>query len=506
MGARGSGGEADGMRILRYGAATAAALAITTATSAVPGPARAAGAATVSWHACEGTGLDPRQECATLRVPLDYRRPDGPRIELAISRIPSERPEKRRGVLLLIPGGPGNPGLDRPSAVDDELPAAVREAYDIVGFDPRGVGHSTPISCDLSREDLAPANQRPWPAPDGDISGNVTTERRIARTCAQRGGDLIRNISTVNEARDIDRIRRALGEAKISAWGVSYGTYVGAVYTAVFPQHTDRVVLDSNDDPDPVRVERAWLANYAVGVEDRFPDFATWASKADNPYRLAANPGAVRSLFTALAARLDREPIPWPGADPPRLSGNVLRETLLDDLYDDDDFPSLATLIRAARDSRPLPEPSSPPDAVLQNTTAVAVGTLCNDVTWPDSIPDIARDVAADRVRHPLTAGMPANVMPCAFWPYRPADPPTRVTSHGPSNVLLVQNLRDPATPYSGALNMRRAFGDRARMVTVDSGGHEAYLANGNACGDRLVTAFLAEGRRPAHDTVCPAR
>jgi pimeloyl-ACP methyl ester carboxylesterase len=365
MGARGSGGEADGMRILRYGAATAAALAITTATSAVPGPARAAGAATVSWHACEGTGLDPRQECATLRVPLDYRRPDGPRIELAISRIPSERPEKRRGVLLLIPGGPGNPGLDRPSAVDDELPAAVREAYDIVGFDPRGVGHSTPISCDLSREDLAPANQRPWPAPDGDISGNVTTERRIARTCAQRGGDLIRNISTVNEARDIDRIRRALGEAKISAWGVSYGTYVGAVYTAVFPQHTDRVVLDSNDDPDPVRVERAWLANYAVGVEDRFPDFATWASKADNPYRLAANPGAVRSLFTALAARLDREPIPWPGADPPRLSGNVLRETLLDDLYDDDDFPSLATLIRAARDSRPLPEPSSPPDAVL---------------------------------------------------------------------------------------------------------------------------------------------
>lgn len=125
-------------------------------------------------------------------------------------------------------------------------------------------------------------------------------------------------------------------------------------------------------------------------------------------------------------------------------------------------------------------------------------------MSWPRPTADYPRAVAEERAAHPLTAGMPANVMPCAFWP-RPTEPPVAVTSHGPSNVLLVQNLRDPATPYSGALKLRQAFGDRARMVAVDSGGHDAYLANGNACGDALVTDFLVTGRRPATDTRCPA-
>ncbi|CAM5626339.1 hypothetical protein SANTM175S_01587 [Streptomyces antimycoticus] len=124
---------------------------------------------------------------------------------------------------------------------------------------------------------------RPWPAPRRDITQNVTTGRRIADTCARNGGELLRTISTVNEARDIDSIRRALGERKLSAWGVSYGTYVGSVYAQMFPEHTDRWVLDSNDDPDPERVERRWLANYAVGVEDTFPDFAAWASPRTAP-------------------------------------------------------------------------------------------------------------------------------------------------------------------------------------------------------------------------------
>jgi pimeloyl-ACP methyl ester carboxylesterase len=182
----------------------------------------------------------------------------------------------------------------------------------------------------------------------------------------------------------------------------------------------------------------------------------------------------------------------------------VLRETLQERLYSDDRFPALATLILAGHGDRPLPAPSSPPEKALQNVSAVAVGTICGDVAWPSSVPAIARDVAADRARYPLTAGMPVNIAPCSFWP-APAEPPVRVTSHGPSNVLLTQNLRDPSTPYKGALEMRRAFGSRARMVTVDSGGHGVYLENGNACGDALVTRFLATGKRPAHDAFCAA-
>ena len=463
---------------------------------------QAAGAAPVRWGTCAGTGLDPRQECATLSVPLDYGRPGGRQIALEVSRV--RTPGHRRGVLLLIPGGPGGSSLDKPSTAGAKLPAAVRDAYDLVGFAPRGVGQSTPVGCDLEHGDLAPSQQRPWPAPDGGITGNVVTARRIAEACLANGGDVLRSLSTPNEARDIDRIRAALGEAKISAWGVSYGTYAGAVYATMFPQHTDRIVLDSNDDPNPERVARGWLANTSIAVEDRFPDFAKWASAPGNPYRLAGTPGGVRSRFVDLAARLDRAPLPWPGANPPELNGNVLRETLQESLYSDDRFPALATLILAGRGDRPLPAPSSPPDEALQNVSAVAMGTICGDVAWPRSVPAIARDVAADRARYPLTAGMPRNIVPCSFWP-APAEPPVRVTSHGPSNVLLTQNLRDPSTPYRGALEMRRALGSRARMVTVDSGGHGVYLANGNTCGDALVTRFLVTGKRPAHDAFCAA-
>lgn len=439
-------------------------------------------------------------------MPLDYRAPRGPKITLAVSRLTAARPELRRGALLMIPGGPGNPGLGGPSSAAKRLPQSVLDRYDVIGFDPRGVGQSAPVDCGLAHDDLSMTKLRPWPAPDGTITDNLATARRIAETCARNGGPVIRTMSTANEARDIDRIRQALGEQRLSAWGESYGTYAGAVYATMFPQHTDRIVLDSNDNPDPSRVGRGWMAGFDTGAEDRFPDFAAWASAPGNPDRVAESPQAVRALYLDLAARLDRQPIPWPGANPATLNGNVLREAMLESLYADAKFPALAQLILAAQGTRPLPLPSTPPDQALQNTVAAAVGTFCDDVAWPGSATDLARAVAADRVTHPLTAGMPVNVMPCTFWPYPPAEPAVRVTPDGPSNVVLVQNLRDPATPYTGALKLRQAFGNRARMIAVDSGGHDAYRANGNACGDSLVTNFLVTGRRPARDAFCPAR
>ncbi|GAA2235168.1 MULTISPECIES: alpha/beta hydrolase [Kitasatospora] len=487
------------MPIINRTAAALAAAALLSLTA----PAAQAGGHHLSWGNCQDDGLDPRQRCATVQVPLDYDHPQGEQLTVAVSRIPSEHPELRRGVLLIVPGGPGGSGLNSPSSAVKRLPQAVRDAYDIVGFDPRGVGRSTPVSCRLAHGDLAMVNLRPWADPDGGVARNLDTARRIATTCAANGGPVLRSITTRNEARDIDRIRQALGERKLSAWGTSYGTYAGAVYTTMFPQHTDRVVLDSNDDPDPSRVERGWLANYAVGAEDRFPDFARFASAPGSRYRIADTPEQVRQVFLDLADRLDREPIPWPNANPEQLTGNVLRETMLESLHSDAAFPRLATLVLAALHGTALPVPSTPPDEAQQNTIAVSVGTLCNDVAWPGPAADYRGAVAADRAAHPLTAGMPVNVMPCAFWPYRPAEAPTRVTPVGPSNVLLVQNLRDPQTPYSGARKLREAFGARARMVAVDSGGHDAYLANGNACGDAVVTGFLADGRRPEQDVLC---
>ncbi|MFI2640045.1 alpha/beta hydrolase [Streptomyces sp. NPDC018610] len=457
----------------------------------------------LAWTKCAGATADPRQQCATLQVPMDYADPHSPLIDIAVSRIPSENPAARRGALLLIPGGPGNTSLDDPSGKGQKLPQEVRDAYDLIGFAPRGLAPSTAVDCGLDHADLATSRLRPWPAPDGSIDDNMTTARRTADACARNGGPLIQHLTTANEARDIDRIRAALGERRISAWGVSYGTYVGAVYSQLFPRHTDRIVLDSNDNPDPDRVNRAWLAAYEQGVEDVFPDFAAWAAEPGNPYRLAERAADVRPLFLGLAARLDREPIPWPGANPEELNGDVLRQTMLDSLYAPSKYPALAKLILAARQGTVPPAPANPPEAVLQNVTAVAAATLCDDVAWPRGAAAYEKDVAESRAKFPLTAGMPRNAMLCAAWPYAPKEAPVRITGEGPANVLLVQNKHDVATPLSGALKLREALGGRAVMVTVNSTGHDAYLANGNACGDRVVSRFLASGQRPKTDLYC---
>ncbi|MFF4207846.1 alpha/beta hydrolase [Streptomyces sp. NPDC001796] len=484
-------------------AVSAALLCLAAPLTASTSASASTGAPSLNWTRCEGSGLDSRQRCASVEVPMDYADPGGRKIGVVVSRIPSEKPSARRGVLLLIPGGPGGSSLGDPSGKGQKLPQDVRDSYDLVGFAPRGLAPSTSVSCGLDHGDLALSKLRPWPAPDGSVTGNTATARRLADACARNGGELIRHISTVDEARDIDGIRAALGERRLSAWGVSYGTYVGAVYSQLFPQRTDRVVLDSNDDPDPARVSRAWLAAYETGVEDTFPEFAGWASAPGNPDRVATTAAAVRPLFLRLAATLDRAPIPWPGANPEELNGNVLRQTMLDSLYAPGRFPALAKLMLAARNGTVPPAPTAQPDPVLQNVTAVSAATMCNDVAWPRSAAAYRNAVAVSRREHPLTAGMPRNATVCAAWPYPPQQAPVRITARGPSGILLVQNAHDVATPLSGALKLREAFGARAVMVTVDSTGHGAYLANGNACGDRVVSRFLATGERPGRDVRC---
>ncbi|GGW80952.1 alpha/beta hydrolase [Streptomyces lomondensis] len=484
-------------------AASAVLLGLTVPLTASAAQPPASGPPPLKWTTCEGTGLDPRQRCATVEVPMDYSDPDGRTIKIAISRIPSEKPSARRGALLLIPGGPGGDSLGDPSGKGQKLPQKVRDAYDLVGFAPRGMAPSTAVDCKLDPADLGMTKLLPWPAPDGSVTESMATARRTAGACVRNGGELIRHISTANEARDLDRVRAALGERKISAWGVSYGTYVGAVYSQLFPHRTDRIVLDSNNNPDHTRVTRGWLAAFETGVEDNFPEFAAWASRPGNPHRVARTPAEVRSGFLSLAARLDREPLPWPGANPPRLDGNALRQTMLTSLYDPDDYPVLARTILAARKGTVPPVPEAPPESVLQNVAAVGVGTICNDVDWPASAAEYQKGVDESRARYPLTAGMPRGPMVCAAWPFAPREPAVRITGRGPSNVLLVQNERDVATPLSGALKLRQALGGRAVMVTVNSTGHDAYLANGNACGDRTVSRFLAGGKRPGSDVRC---
>ncbi|MFC3233099.1 alpha/beta hydrolase [Streptomyces nitrosporeus] len=491
---------------LLLAAVTAASALTAVAFAPAAGAAGAGGTPALVWGPCEPAGGPAGRECARLPVPLDYSDPSGPQVTLAVTRLRAQGPAPRRGTLLAVPGGPGGSGVQRVTERGEALRSETEGRYDIVGFDPRGVGGSTKGSCSLAEEDRYMLTLRSWPAPDGGIDENATRSRRVAAACARNGGPVVRGFTSENQARDMDRLRRALGERKVSVWATSYGAYTTALYAQHFPRRTDRLVLDSSGDPDPDRLARGWLANMARGAEDRFPDFAAWA--ADPPaghrgLRLAERPEDVRPLVTDLAARLDRAPRRAVNSDLP-LNGNALRQALQSALYGDGAFAGFAALVKEAAD--PDGSPVLPPELAgpLPDTdAAVTIAVICNDVRWPASVEGYRSAVAADRAAHPLTAGMPANITPCAFWKDAPTGRATRITGEGPSNILMIQSLRDPATPYTGALKMRAALGDKARMVTTGRGGHGVYVPGRGACSDRAVAAFLNDGQRPAHDTHC---
>ena len=449
-----------------------------------------------------------RLECARLRVPVDYRHPDGATMEVEISLQHAQRPEARRGVLLINPGGPGGSGLvDFALVVGLLYPPEVTDAYDIIGFDPRGGGESSPISCDLTDEELFLS--QPWLLPGG-VRESAVFARDTAERCVANAGPTLRYITTANTARDMDSIRAALGEEKISYYGGSYGAYLGAAYATLFPDRTDRVVIDST--PDPNSFGRPTFRAWGPGMEIRFSDFARFAAARDAEYGLGDTPERVRETYFALTTRLDSSPLPTPEGP---FNGNFLRQatflTMHEHSEEDDedellDFPSLAELWRAVANDDGATAGTYIGDIAsdTNNAIAVAEAVLCGDVSWPHSISRYEQDVRRDSSLYPLVGSMAANITPCAFWP-DPIESPIHVTPDGPANVLILQNRRDPGTPYAGALEARREFGKRARLVSVDQGGHGVFVFGGNPCPDEIAGAFLAGGPLPSEDISCPA-
>nr|WP_242546959.1 alpha/beta hydrolase [Amycolatopsis sp. MtRt-6] len=466
-----------------------AAVAVLGATAAPP----AAATTGLPWGPCPAGAFPvPDLQCTTMRVPLDYRDPGGRTIDVAVSRLPSKHPEKRRGVLFTNPGGPGGVGLDYPQLLKYlKLPESVLDTYDVIGFDPRGVGRSTPVTCDLTPAQLAIGN-----LPYAHGPADVVKQAKLAKTEAQQcrdaaTGSMLPYVTTANTARDMDRIRAALGESTLSYLGGSYGTYLGAVYTTMFPDRSDRIVLDSNLGPGGYDITA--MRAFARGMEDRFPDFAKFAA-AHPEYGLGRTPAQVTAKFHELAARLDRAPV----AD---VTGSIFRGLTFGGLYATDLAP-LASDWQALDNGRP-PQPATLPGSV-ENVFAARFAVICGDSAWPRSVGTYQVNVAVDRVRYPLLGAAAANISACAYWA-PPKEPPVRITGRGPANVLLVQNERDPATPLVNALELRSAFGERARMVTVDQGGHGVY-PGANQCGNTAVTNFLVTGERPAHDARCAAQ
>ncbi|GAA1615683.1 alpha/beta hydrolase [Actinoplanes couchii] len=456
------------------------------------------------WAACPAEVITAPfvAQCTTVTVPLDYRDPDGATIDLMVSRIAATDPAKRRGILMFNPGGPGGTGLDQPAfLLNKGMPASVLASYDLIGMDTRGVGHSSPVSCGFTADDAYWANIPPYAGDTAAVTAQSKIAAEVAQRCAANDTDgRLRHLTTANTARDLDRIRAALGEKKASFYGASYGSALGAAYVSLFPDSTDRIVLDSN--LADTHLDRDSLRRYARGFEETFPDFAAWAAQRHTAYGLGQTPAAVRRTFVTLAERLDRTPT----AD--GFNGAHLRYLTFAGLYHPIQYGATARLWQSMLNpaTAPVPTPETPgAPSPVDNALTVYLAVTCNDVAWPKDLATYQRDVETDRERYPLFGAAAANIMPCAYWKHEPAEPPVKVDAKGPANVLLLQNRHDPVTPAVNAELLQRKFGKRARLVTTDGSGHGVYVLSDNACALNLTTSYLVDGRMPTRDTTCRA-
>ncbi|MGV9311775.1 alpha/beta hydrolase [Streptomyces sp. NPDC003691] len=446
----------------------------------------------LSWQRCSPT--EPAAyECTTLKVPLDYRNPGGKKIDIAVSRIRAADPEKRRGVLLFNPGGPGGPGLGDPLDWGGRLPQSVLDRYDLIGFDPRGVARSNAVECGTTAPDERAILRR---FTSETFASDVAWAKGIADKCRKKYGADLKHYTTRNTARDMDGIRAALGEKKFNYIGVSYGTYLGAVYTQMFPQRSDRMILDSAVDPK--LAWRGMLQSWATAAQPAFWRFAEWAAERNGQYGLGATPQAVAEGFWKLVREADRKPIKIGDT---HYDGAALRSVMRPLFFYRAEGAYILGVFKDAAAGKPVPDFPRwyPGDNDISLFNAVACGDTGN---WPRNPQKYASDAAMDSVWSPIFGDHASNITPCAFWD-RPAEPATNVNNRVPS--LILQAEWDSQTPLFTAQGLNRAM-KGSRMVTVEEGeAHGVYRYGISACADGVATDYLVTGKLPAKNVSCAA-
>ncbi|MEU0198086.1 MULTISPECIES: alpha/beta hydrolase [unclassified Streptomyces] len=469
-------------------------------------------AAGVDFGPCpDAQDLPGSMRCGTVTVPLDYARPDGRQIELTVSRARATREDPhhgtrevpRQGALVYNPGGPGATGLYFP--LIGLLPEwkRIAAAYDLVGYAPRGVGRSAPLSCKDPKQFFKGPTQAPTHPSQAYKKERIAQARAYARGCAERAGEALRHYHSLNNARDLDVLRAALGEERLTFLGSSYGTYFGALYATLFPAHVRRMVFDSAVDPDP---ERIWYRNnlgQSAAFEGRWLDFRRWIARHHAVYGLGRTAREVRRSYERAMARLAAEPAGGK-VGPGQLQGAFLQAG-----YYDDQWPHRAHALSAylRGDPGPLVEQAARhPEAAAEaeNARAVYVAVECNDAPWPTDWAVWDRDntrlarVAPFETWHNVWTNLP-----CAYW-RAPRQRPLDVFA-GPGELpptLILAAERDAATPYDGALELHRRLAGSVLVTERDAGAHG--LAGGpNACVNGHMEAYLLQGRLPGRRAEC---
>jgi pimeloyl-ACP methyl ester carboxylesterase len=443
----------------------------------------------LDWKSC-GHGLS----CSTMLVPLDYTDPDGTAITLAVAKRPAAS-NKRLGSLIINPGGPGGSGVGYVGYFNAEG----LESYDIVGWDPRGVGRSTPVTCygpaDLDRYFSMDSS----PDDPGELQARIDEQIKFGESCLSKSGALLEHISTMETVRDLDLLRYLVGDSKINYFGSSYGTRIGALYAELFPQRVGRMVLDG-----AVNVNSKSKINQVDGFERALNHFAAWC--AEEPCRIGAQRDEVLSTIKGFLDRLDQKPLAVDGGRTlsqqqgveavfyamygGRASWQELRDALTAAILDSDGTGLLQLADASDRRNR---------DGSYGQLMYSFPAIRCLD-SRDNSVRAAEKRLATDSRRAPILGRLNGPDLVCPLWPVKPAAKLPAIDAAGAPPILVIGTTGDPATPYEYAVAMANALSSGV-LVTFNGEGHLAY--GQSSCVKSLADAYLVRNQVPRDGTRC---
>ena len=457
-------------------------------------PRTAEAADSIAWAPCG------QIECATFSVPLDYSNPGGETISLSLIRIKAREQSERIGVLMANPGGPGGSANDFVRIWRSILAGDIRDRFDIVSFDPRGVGESSPVVCHDRLQALVAVD----PDPDTDAEWQLAKDvsQAFAVECREKYANVLPHLGTKNVARDMDRIREALGEPKLNYVGYSYGTSIGGVYADMFPDRIRAMVLDGGTDLS-LDYEQTSLTQM-IGFERAFEAYL--ADCKAKSCALAKN-GEPRAAVDAIIARAEAEPLQSRNADRPAGPGEV-QLGIISAMYSKTSWNALTRALQDAQngDGSGLVRLSDSylqregdggyPNLIEANIAINSVDTECSKD--PESYRALGEEFAKQAPLFGRSAATSGLV--CAYWAAK-ADPVEAPEGKGAPPIVVISTTNDPATPYEWGRALSEQL-ESGVLVTHRGEGHTIY-AQGNACIDKVVNAYLLNGDVPAEGTTC---
>ncbi|MFI9151134.1 alpha/beta hydrolase [Streptomyces sp. NPDC053367] len=461
-----------------------------------------------SWRACGVPGF----QCTTVRVPLDYAEPGRGDVRLAVARRKATGPGERLGSLLVNPGGPGGSAVGYLQAYAGiGYPAEVRARYDMVAVDPRGVARSEPVRC-LNGTDMDAYTQTDLtPDDDKEVDTLVDAYKEFAEGCGADAPKLLRHLSTVEAARDMDIVRAVLGDKRLTYVGASYGTFLGATYAGLFPERAGRLVLDGAMDPS--LPARRLSLDQTAGFETAFRAFVKdCLRQPDCPLGgTGTTPEEAGRALKAFFGRLDARPIPAGDAEGRRLGEALATTGVIAAMYDEGSWEQLREALTSAMRENDgagllmLSDSYYERDAGGDYSNLMYANAAVNCLDLPPAFdgPERVRESLGtfEEASPVFGEGLAWAALTCAYWPVAPTGEPHRIEARGAAPIVVVGTTRDPATPYRWARSLARQLSS-ARLVTYDGDGHTAY-GRGSACIDSAINAYLLRGTPPADGKRC---